>query len=215
MDNPEKIYNKLKERFPKGLSRVIELGANNGQTARDLFSLLGVHEAYYAFEPDKRFWMMLQEQATNNPKFEFCCLAVSNVDGKIPFWRSYGQHSSGYVFADSSSILEPTQTIRKQWPGIDFFCPEYVWATMLDTFFAETPQVDLMWADVQGAELKVIEGGMGTLRNTHYLYTEFNEKEYYKGCPNLKQILNALPDWELVENYGTDALLRNKKWLIP
>ena len=41
--------------------------------------------------------------------------------------------------------------------------------------------IDLIWADVQGAEADLIEGGTEALRRTRYFYTEYNNQELIRG----------------------------------
>jgi hypothetical protein len=82
--------------------------------------------------------------------------------------------------------------------------------SMLDTLMFDLEQVDLIWMDVQGAELLVIEGARQTLKKTHYLYTECQEGRY-RGQPGLNRIVKELPGWEMVLRNGDNVLLRNTK----
>lgn len=69
--------------------------------------------------------------------------------------------------------------------------------------------VDLTWADVQGAEDFLIEGGKNTLSKTIYFYTEFDNREMYENQKNLKQLKQLLPSFELVYLYYKNALFKN------
>ena len=80
----------------------------------------------------------------------------------------------------------------------------------------EVKTVDLLWADVQGAEVDLIEGGRETLARTSYLYTEYSNAELYAGQINLEEILARLPGWRVVQNFPTtedyaDVLLENTR----
>jgi hypothetical protein len=70
--------------------------------------------------------------------------------------------------------------------------------------------IDFIWADVQGAEVDLINGGRATLSNTRYFYTEYSNRELYAGHIDLKTLLKSLPEFEVVHRYETDMLLRNR-----
>ena len=72
--------------------------------------------------------------------------------------------------------------------------------------------IDFIWADVQGAEENLILGGRETINKSHYFYTEYSDRELYEGQVGLDWILNALPNFEVVERFSDDVLLRNMLW---
>jgi FkbM family methyltransferase len=88
--------------------------------------------------------------------------------------------------------------------------------TTLDDLYKEynLDKIDFIWSDIQGAELEMIQGGQVALANTRYLYTECVENRVlYKGQPNLKQIISALPGrWDIVMRTQTDVLFGSKRW---
>ena len=70
--------------------------------------------------------------------------------------------------------------------------------------------IDLIWADVQGAEGDLIEGGRQALARTRYFYTEYDDQELYEGQIPLAKLLSLLPEFEIVPRYRWDVLLRNR-----
>lgn len=84
----------------------------------------------------------------------------------------------------------------------------------LDTWAADegVDSVDFIWADVQGAEIDLINGGRVTLSNTRYLYTEYSNRELYEGQVGLKTLLKSLPEFEVVHRFAHDVLLRNRRF---
>jgi hypothetical protein len=80
-----------------------------------------------------------------------------------------------------------------------------------DTYYKEVNPgiIDFIWADIQGAEIDMIEGGREALSKTRYLYTEYSNSELYEGEIGLEEIMKKLPGWSLVEDYGGDVLLKN------
>ena len=74
---------------------------------------------------------------------------------------------------------------------------------------ASVEQVDFIWADVQGAERELIEGGLKVINNTNYIYIEFYNEEMYEGQLNLKDMLCLLPQFKIVKKFGNNVLLKN------
>jgi hypothetical protein len=70
--------------------------------------------------------------------------------------------------------------------------------------------IDFIWADIQGAEIDLILGGKEAFKNVRYFYTEYCDSELYEGEIPLEKILELMPDFEVVEDYQGDVLLKNK-----
>jgi hypothetical protein len=69
--------------------------------------------------------------------------------------------------------------------------------------------IDLIWADVQGAEGDLIAGGKATLAKTRYFYTEYSNDEWYKGQPKLQQLSQMLDNFVIVRRFAMDVLFKN------
>jgi hypothetical protein len=84
----------------------------------------------------------------------------------------------------------------------------------LDTWWqkAGVGPIDFIWADVQGAEIDLIQGGQQALAQTRYFYTEYSNAELYEGQIPLRDILKLLPNFQLVYRFSHDVLLKNKRW---
>lgn len=190
----------------------LELGANSGETAAKINGYFSP-KIYIAFEPDPRFTTYLKEVASKYPNMQVEIKAVSNKNGQMRFWLSDGIESREGLpkqhFDCSSSIKKPTEEIFKAWPDMTFDKIIDIETIRLDDYCDF--DIDFIWSDIQGAELDMIEGARKTLARTRYLYTEYNNNKIYEGCPDLKGIMDALPDWELVHDFDGDALLRNTK----
>lgn len=83
-----------------------------------------------------------------------------------------------------------------------------------DTYYQKRtlqPIIDFIWADIQGAEGDLIDGGQVAFSNVRYFYTEYSNDELYEGEIGLEEILKKLPgNWSVVEDYGSDVLLKNE-----
>ena len=72
-------------------------------------------------------------------------------------------------------------------------------------------EVGANWADVQGAESDLMAGAARFLRSSRYLYTEYSNEEWYEGQITLTELLQMLPDFDLIRRYAMDALFENKR----
>jgi hypothetical protein len=113
----------------------------------------------------------------------------------------------------SGSIRKPKDHLIIE-PGVTFERTIRVRTTSLDQWADEHAigNIDFIWMDVQGAERDVLGGGKRTLARTRFLYTEYSEREMYEGQYTFKELVNALPGFEVVVRYPADVLLRNARF---
>lgn len=180
---------------------ILEIGCADGQDTRKLLSLGKV----YGFEPDKRNIEILK----NIKGLDLFEGVISDIDGEIEFFVSKNERDNN-ALSLSGSIMKPKKHLEL-WDWISFNEKIKVKSTTLDTFCKDIPVIDFIWCDVQGAEEKVILGGVETFNKVKYFYTEYSNDEQYEGQPTLQRILELLPDFEVMIDYGTDVLLKNKK----
>lgn len=197
---------------------VIELGANNGYHTELMADILSSKQRSWkmlAMEPDERVLPHLKRRVERYAKrIRIENVAVGDTDGEAQFFLSAGQESrpglSKQNFTGSSSILPPAD-VTKVWPDMTF-APSMTQVRRLDSFIDWIPpggRVDFIWADIQGAEVKMIRGAAAVLARTRFLYTEYSNGGLYEGDASLADILAALPGWRVVEDYGGDILVEN------
>lgn len=196
---------------------LLEIGAGDGVDTREFVETFkDTNFRLYAFEPDPRNVQVFASTIYDERVVLFDGV-VGNVDGRVDFYQSTHNRDTGQEFIYSSSLREPTDKLFETWPVFqdrNNFKKIKVNSVRLDTFTRNTKlkRVDYVWLDCQGAEDMVFEGGIWTFKNiVKYLYTECNSDNYYVGAPSLTKMLAMLPDFEVVEDYGTDVLLKNKR----
>lgn len=184
-------------------SIIIEIGAHIGTDTQKLYELLKPKKLY-AIEPDPR--NIIELVRLHLPIKVIKC-AIGNTNGRVAFYRSSGLiPGKNRVHTDSGSLLKPVDhPNRPKWVTFD---KTEVFCFRLDDLMRDIDRVDLIWMDVQGAELMVIEGGYDTLAKTKYLYLECQE-ERYEGQPGEAKVLEALKGWSIVERSGDNILLKN------
>jgi FkbM family methyltransferase len=189
---------------------IFEIGCADGGDTQDFVNTFP-NGLFYCFEPEPKNIAIIKNRI-NHKNFNLFEGAVSDVDGELIFHRSSTDNPSDLSY--SGSIKKPKLHLA-EWPSIKFNNDVSVNSTTID-FFCEVnsiKNIDFIWMDVQGAEFEVLNGGKKMLKNTNYLYTEYSNREYYFGQKNLQDIQNILgEDWELVTDFSTDALFRNKKY---
>ena len=197
---------------------IFEFGTCDGQHTNIMCSILkqmNKRFKYHAFEGDYRiianFW---RNNANHVMDVKLNQAAIGNTDGEVIFNLSGGEESRpGHfkqAFYGSSSIRKPNKT-TEYWPDMTFE-ESKVKCYKFDTYYNEVEPgiIDFIWADIQGAEGDLIDGGQEALSKTRYLYTEYSNDELYEGEIGLDEILKRLPgNWTVIEDYGSDILLKN------
>jgi FkbM family methyltransferase len=160
----------------------------------------------FCFEPDPRNIEEFKKRVSDSRVF-LHEIAIGDKDGLTTF----NQSSTIY----SSSLKNPNiENIQKTWPMINFENSFDVIVTTIDSFIKDNSIeiVDFIWADVQGAEDLMISGGKNSLIDkVRYMYTEYSNVEYYENEPSLNKIIELMGDnWEVVQVFAADVLLKNK-----
>jgi FkbM family methyltransferase len=208
----------LRKRVGADARVVLEIGANDGTDSLHLaqaFRSATIH----SFEPDPRALALLRQNAWRSDRLRVHPVAICAADGTVVFHQSSGAPDGREdEFPDgwhlSGSVRPPLEHLDEH-PWCTFDTTIEVDGQRLDTWAVQQDigVIDLIWADVQGAEGDLIEGGLRTLASTRYFYTEFDERELYRGQLTLPRILELLPGWEVDSQYRHNVLLRNKELL--
>jgi FkbM family methyltransferase len=199
---------------------IFEIGCADGIDTIQFLEVFGENALFYCFEPDERNANVFVNGGFRplNPSFVepiiynniyFEKKALGRENGKIIF----NQSSTIY----SSSLKNPTDDMSKTWPYIKFENQIMVDCVTLDSYVSENKieLIDFIWADVQGAEDYLIEGGKNTFENkVRYFYTEYaGDAKYYDDSPSKEDIKNMLGEnWSIIADFGTDVLLKNNKF---
>lgn len=186
------------ERGPKTF---LELGAHQGVDTCWLADVPDV--TVHAFEPDPR------NEPPPRPNVILHRAAIAERDGRAPLVMSLRGFNREWTY--SSSLKRPKNHLRRY--PVTFGPTVEVETVSLDTFCRQhgIGPIDLIFADIQGAEGEMIRGGQETLSRTRYLYTEYSNDELYENQITLSEILKLLPDFRVLELWPDDVLLENKR----
>lgn len=202
---------------------VMEFGACDGYHSRIMLDKLQATQKkyrYQLFEPSKD---MIKNIANNlqyylgshSDKVQFFTDAIGNKDGVSDWFQSSGNRVENGQIKDSyygSSSIRKPMLVTVSWKDMKFekqTCNVSKLDTHLKKHGLEKDTIDFIWADIQGAEIDLIKGGEEAFKHVKYFYTEYG-KDYYEGALGKEEIISLLPEFELVEDYAGDILLRNK-----
>lgn len=185
---------------------VVELGAFHAEDSAWMSPHAG---RYVAVEPDPRNAASIRRHGLNGIT-TLLEVAIASHSGQTPFYlcdNSIGRETA------SSSIREPKEHL-KYFPWCSFRPPIMMPCLSLSDLYhlQNIGRVELLWADLQGAERDMIEGGAAALLQTHYLFMEADSDEMYRGQAARAELLAMLPTWETVREFDYNLLLRNTVW---
>jgi len=194
---------------------ILEVGCNDGSHTIEFLQAFP-KSRIFCFEPDRRAIHRFK-QNVNDPRVILLPFAIGSVDGTTRFFPSGGNPLSKPdpkfpLDWDLSGSIHPPLNHLQEVPGVTFSNQEDVPIRRLDSVVRDLgiEKVDLIWADVQGAEADLISGGRQTLKKTRFLYTEYSDKELYAGQVNFHQLCALLPEFKLMHRLPHDVLFKNK-----
>ena len=171
----------------KQVHTIFDIGARYGQISiayRKWFSNAKV----FAFEPLEDSFTRLKKNTSHDPNIIVSNYAVSDHNGEELLFIT--------KFNPTSSILDPVKTNTFLDALITTVDTASVKCTTIDDFAEKEgiSEIDILKMDIQGAELKAIEGASGLLKkeSIKMIYTEVLFMDMYKNQPFFHDISAAL-----------------------
>lgn len=168
---------------------IVEAGAFDGKDTR-AFAEHWPSGHVYAFEP---LPLLAQRARANTNHLRNVTLIESALgvdESRQAYLYTFGADSEAH---GSSSILKPGDHLEVA-PEIKFGQRILVKALPLDEWHASvgSPAIDLMWLDLQGAELRVLAQGEKALAKTHTLHIEVSRRPLYEGGATFQEVKSFL-----------------------
>lgn len=215
-------WNELQDRIGVNARTILEIGAHHGIDTRTMLANFP-RATIHCFEPDPRAAKIHAESVTDR-RVHLHRMAIGGTNGRAEFHMSGGVHPdlpaserSRYAkgWDQSGSLRKPTGHVTR-FPWCTFGRTVTVEVRTLDAWSRKhaPDTIDFIWADMQGAEGDLATAGRETLSRTRFLWCEYSDHELYEGEPTLGQLLDLLPEFEVVKRLPTDVLLRNAR-LVP
>jgi FkbM family methyltransferase len=198
---------------------ILDIGANNGWHS-NLFLKHFPFSTLHAFEPDPRAARHFR-QRIDSFRATLHEIALGNEDREADFYMSDGEPPSDWGkypdgFHAAGSLRKPKNACL-DWPWLRFRRSIKIRVMKLDSWSQQQnlELIDFIWADVQGAEGDLVDGGSQTLSKTRFFYTEYSDREWYEGQVTLEQLTAKLTNFEIIWQTGRDVLFRNTKVSVP
>jgi FkbM family methyltransferase len=182
-----------------GPLQMFDIGANEGQTARELLHAYP-QAVIHSFEPTPEPFAVLQKLAFANPdRLKVHPIALSDTVGTAPFFiNSFTVTNS--LLASTPQLEDyrppsPQESIEVSLQTVDSFCDE-----------KSISAIHLLKTDTQGADLKVIQGAHAMIakKRVPYILTEVLFERHYDGQASFEEIFENLQSqgYSLVNLYS-------------
>ena len=169
------------------VSQIVIVGAHEADELERLHRIYSAAH-FQCFEPNPPTYQVLLRKFGDKPYVKISDLALSDQSGTTRFYE--------LDMPGNGSILEPdleSWATFNRWNKKEISSFE-VKVSTLDRELGEQ-EIDLLWLDVQGAEGRVLSGGLNTLKRTKAIFLEVALiKSPYKGAwlfQELNQFLEA------------------------
>lgn len=163
---------------------IFEIGACQGEDTKFYLSAFS-NSQIFAFEPLPANYQILKDVVLQNAngRGKAWELAVSDSRGEASFHVSSG--SSRNSISRSSSLFKPREQMPESHSWLNFSNQVTVRTETMDCFCEEhgIRRIDFIHMDVQGAELKVLNGAQKMLPHIGAIWMEVAFEPTYQGQP--------------------------------
>jgi FkbM family methyltransferase len=167
------------------LKTVYDIGANNGDWAKYIKTILGSDCQVIMFEPNS-----VHNQSLEQTGNQFFNVILSDEVKVVDFYCNNSTGDSYY------------KEIGKHYENIR---PKSFTSTMLDSLVNQNslPMPDLIKIDTQGSEIDILKGGVKTFINAKVIILEIPILQYNLGAPNFHDYI----DFMIGHNFFPTALI--------
>lgn len=158
---------------------IIDGGAHLGDTALKFVEMWPAAKVF-SFEANPELIEALKKRTALHPGIKVFANALGAENGTIRF--------NVTQYDGAASMFTPHETLKKYHGAkSDIKATPEVPMVRLDRVITE-PDIDIMHLDLQGFEMKALEGAGGLLKNTKLVYTEIEFTELYNDQPLFSHI---------------------------
>lgn len=161
---------------------ILDIGAHVGGESVEMRAAFP-HAVIYAFEPSSDAYSQLCERAKSVPGLRPVRAAMSDVPGEAEMLIARNR--------ELNSLLRVSDEGRRQWGAAgETVDRERVRVDTVDAWAQRegVSRIDAMKIDVQGAELRVLQGAEHALSGVTCVYAETHVAELYEGCSTLSDV---------------------------
>jgi len=221
MEKNQKKFIKLILKYYKNTDSltIFDIGARDCEESVN-FSKIFPKSRIFSFECNPQVIPTAERKIKSATNIKLVKKALSNTEGTIDFFpidceKSRTKHIDGNPGASSLFKIE-------NYPKNEFYVQKHIKVptTTLSNFMSheKIKKIDIIWMDVQGAELMVLEGLKDKIENIGLIHTEVEFVRIYKNQPlfsDIKKYLNgkgfSLLTFTSFSRYFGDAIFINNK----
>ncbi len=198
----------LLDQFRIECNSVLHIGGHFAEEA-EMYSREDISKVVF-IEGDPETFATMMNRLANFPGQDGICALLSDSDGPTNFYVASNEGAS-------SSILKPGRHLKRK-PQIAFEEVRQLQSCTLDSL--SLGKFDLIVIDVQGAESRVIAGGLETISKAKALWVEVNVGSMYEGDSSSSEIVNVLREhfvpvyMNMGVHYWGDAFFVNKNQIV-
>lgn len=166
---------------------IVEAGAFNGSdTIRLAEKWPNGH--IHAFEPVPELFKEMQKRVANHKNISCYEYALSDHDGTAQLYLSEKPSKPGKV-SQGNSLLPPKERLHHS--SLTFDRTITVPTLSLDSWAHKfkIPHVDLLWLDMQGHELAVLQASHQIIKTVQVIFTEVSFIESYENQPQVNDMI--------------------------
>lgn len=188
VDRHSRSYESRRQRIfdRRGVTLVIDVGANAGQYARELRNE-GFRGRILSVEPVSDTYSVLLRRCNKDPLWDCVNIALGSDEGTCTMNVSKNRVSS--------SVLPMSALHVEASPSSEYQSSERVRMRTLDDLVSQKQLVDEVIAvklDVQGYEQQVLVGGQQVLAVASFVEMEISMTELYEGQAGLREMLEYM-----------------------
>lgn len=193
----EEFLKAVSDRFSADdINVIVNLGSRDGN--EDVCFAKNFPKArVISFEPNPETYQTVLSTTFPHVSITPCNLAATETDGTIDFYQNKtGNHGASSIFP-KSGLYDYIENYQQEVIKVR--------AVRLDTFLASIgiTKVDLLWADIQGAELSAFRGLGHLMDGVKCVNTEIEYKPIYSGQPLYDDVKKFLESKGLTEIHKT------------
>jgi len=162
---------------------IVEAGAFRGAETLVLSSVWP-EGMIFSFEPLSSSYNSLVDNIVAKRNVFTFPLALSNKTGENIFYEIVSDKSLSSLFPlNGISDIQKIRRVSVSVTTLDSWC----WHNSME-------RIDLLWLDMDGAELNALKGARKILKTTSFIYTEVHLKSFWHGAPLFPDLRRWLKD---------------------
>ena len=163
---------------------ICDIGSRDAREGIFLYNILAA-KTLHIFEPNPEAARLciqtIKNECNNRENVIFNQVAVSDSDGPVDFYPVDLDSSINRDIGVSSMFkINPKYTARR---GVINQNHIVVNAVTLNSYFADKEKPDILWIDVEGAEMKVLRGAEDILSGVKLIHIEVSFRPLHIGKP--------------------------------